>query len=143
MLGSATLLANLKASDRDEAIAFYRDRLGLELVWEGEILPDAREALLQASRGGIVCLDEGHGEPGSQSPISFAVDDVDQTVASLKEKGIEFEEYDLPNIKTENWVATIGGLKAAWFRDPAGNLIAITSNVESLKALEAPPRATS
>jgi catechol 2,3-dioxygenase-like lactoylglutathione lyase family enzyme len=137
MLGSATLLANLKASDMDESIDFYGQKLGLELVWEGEILPGAREALLQASGGGIVCLDQGHAEPSEQSPISFAVDDVDETVATLKGDGIKFEEYDLPSIKTENGIATIGSVKAAWFRDPAGNMIAITSNVASLRALDA------
>jgi catechol 2,3-dioxygenase-like lactoylglutathione lyase family enzyme len=137
MLGSATLLANLKASDMDEAVRFYRDKLGLELVWDGEILTGAREALLRTTEGGIVCLDEGHGEPSEQSPISFAVDDVEATVATLRHDGITFEEYDLPSIKTQNGVATIGTVKAAWFRDPTGNLLAITSNVESLKALDA------
>ena len=140
MLRSATLLANLKASDMDEAIDFYRAKLGLELVWEGEIMPGSREALLQADGGGIVCLDEGHGEPGDQSPISFAVDDVEGTVSALRVNGVTFEEYDLPSIKTEQGIATIGTVKAAWFRDPAGNLIAIVSNVESLRALDAATR---
>ena len=140
MLGGAVLLANLKASDMDEAIEFYRGKLGLELVWEGEIMPGSREALLQADGGGIVCLDEGHGEPGDQSPISFAVDDVETAVSTLRADGVTFEEYDLPSIKTEQGIATIGTVKAAWFRDPAGNLIAITSNIESLRALHAAPK---
>jgi predicted enzyme related to lactoylglutathione lyase len=102
-----------------------------------------REALLGTEGGGIVCLDQGHGEAGDQSPISFAVDDVDETVKSLRESGITFEEYDLPSIKTENGIATIGTVKAAWFRDPTGNLLAVTSNIESLKALDARTRVAS
>jgi catechol 2,3-dioxygenase-like lactoylglutathione lyase family enzyme len=138
MLGSATLLANLKASNMDESLRFYGERLGLDLVWEGEIMAGSREALLQAEGGGIVCLDEGHTDASEQSPISFAVDDVEATVAALRESGIVFEEYDLPSLKTEQGVATIGGaVKAAWFRDPSGNLLAIVSNVESLRALGA------
>jgi hypothetical protein len=83
-----------------------------------------------------VCLDQGHSEPGDQSPISFAVDDVEATVASLRQSGIAFEEYDLPSIKTENGVATIGTVKAAWFKDPSGNLLAVTSSVEILRAAD-------
>lgn len=79
-----------------------------------------------------MCLDEGHARGGDQSPISFAVDDVEETVASLRENGVVFEDYDLPTLKTENGVATIGSVKAAWFKDPDGNLLAVTSNVESL-----------
>ena len=44
--------------------------------------------------------------------------------ASLRERGVVFEEYDLPELKTENGIARIGDLRAAWARDPDGNIIA-------------------
>lgn len=66
--------------------------------------------------------------------MSFAVDDVEATATSLRESGVVFEEYDLPNLKTENGVASIGSIKAAWFKDPDGNLLAVISSVEALKA---------
>jgi catechol 2,3-dioxygenase-like lactoylglutathione lyase family enzyme len=140
MLGDATLLANMNCTNFDAGIDFYERKLGLELVWDGELMPGNREVLFQA-RAGIVCLDEGHARSGDSSPISFAVDDVDETVASLRARGITFEDYDLPRLKTENGIATIGTVKAAWFKDPDGNLLAVTSNVESLKALGAATRA--
>lgn len=134
MLGNPRLFANLKASDLDTASDFYGAKLGLELVWDGEILPGSREVLFDAG-GGIVCLEQGKGAGSEgQTVLSFAVDDVEVTAASLRESGVVFEEYDLPNLKTENGVASVGSIKAAWFKDPAGNLLAVTSSVEALKA---------
>jgi predicted enzyme related to lactoylglutathione lyase len=133
VLGSATLFANLKAADLDAAVDFYGGKLGLELVYDGEIMPGYREILFDAG-GGIVCLEQGATTSGEQTLVSFAVDDVEGTVASLRENGVAFEDYDLPSLKTENGVATIGSLKAAWFKDPSGNLLAVISSVEAMKA---------
>jgi catechol 2,3-dioxygenase-like lactoylglutathione lyase family enzyme len=134
VLGNPRLFANLKASDLDRASDFYGGTLGLELVWDGEILPGSREVLFDVG-GGIACLEQGKGAGGGgQTVVSFAVDDVEATVASLRESGVVFEEYDLPSLRTENGVASVGAIKAAWFRDPDGNLLAVTSSIEALKA---------
>jgi hypothetical protein len=53
------------------------------------------------------------------------VENVEKEVAELRQKGIEFEEYDLPNIKTVDSVATLGTWKAAWFKDTEGNILSI------------------
>jgi catechol 2,3-dioxygenase-like lactoylglutathione lyase family enzyme len=133
MLGNATVFANLKAADLDAALDFYGGELGLELVWDGDVMPGHREVLFAAG-GAIVCLERGEPSGGGQTLVSFALDDVDGAVASLRDRGVVFEEYDLPSLKTENGVATIGSLKAAWFKDPSGNLLAVTSDVEAVKA---------
>jgi hypothetical protein len=57
---------------------------------------------------------------------SFMVDDIEIEVNHLKEKGVIFEEYDLPNIKTINSIATSGSYKSAWFKDTEGNIIGLT-----------------
>jgi catechol 2,3-dioxygenase-like lactoylglutathione lyase family enzyme len=133
MLAQATVFANLKAADLDAAAEFYGDTLGLELVFDGDVMPRHREVLFGVN-GAIVCIEQGSSPGGGQTLVSFAVDDVDGTVAALREKGVTFEEYDLPSLKTENGVATIGSLKAAWFKDPSGNLLAVTSSVDAMKA---------
>jgi hypothetical protein len=46
-------------------------------------------------------------------------------VRELKARGVEFEEYDMPGMKTENGIATGGGARAAWFRDSEGNILAL------------------
>ena len=45
-------------------------------------------------------------------------------VAGLRGRGVAFEGYDTPNLKTENGIASIGDIRAAWARDPDGNIIA-------------------
>lgn len=46
-------------------------------------------------------------------------------IAELERRGIRFEEYDLPGLRTENHVCVLGGEKAAWFRDPEGNYLCL------------------
>jgi hypothetical protein len=61
------------------------------------------------------------------------VDDIEATVAQLRARGVGFEEYDLPGLKTVNGIAEVtgnypsrgGGERAAWFRDSEGNLLGI------------------
>jgi catechol 2,3-dioxygenase-like lactoylglutathione lyase family enzyme len=56
---------------------------------------------------------------------AFVVDDVDAAVAGLRERGVVFEEYDLPGLRTEGGIATLGPVRAAWFKDPDGNILAV------------------
>ena len=53
------------------------------------------------------------------------MDDIEAAAASLREKGVVFEEYDLPGFKTVDGIAEIEGTKGAWFKDSEGNLLAI------------------
>jgi hypothetical protein len=50
-------------------------------------------------------------------------------VRELKERGVAFEDYDLPGLKTEDGVATLGELQSAWFKDSEGNTIALTTEM--------------
>jgi len=54
------------------------------------------------------------------------VDDVAAEVAELKARGVVFEEYDTPQIKTLSSIATGGGAKTAWFKDTEGNILAVS-----------------
>lgn len=55
----------------------------------------------------------------------FVVDDVEAAVERLRERGVVFEEYDLPDFKTVNGIAHTGATKAAFLRDPDGNILVI------------------
>ena len=62
------------------------------------------------------------------SPHSAAhlrVDDVAATVGELRARGVEFDEFDLPGLKTEDGVAMVGERHFAWFRDPDNNVLAV------------------
>jgi hypothetical protein len=46
-------------------------------------------------------------------------------MADLRDKGVVFEEYDFPGLKTENGVMTAPNGRAAWFKDSEGNILAV------------------
>ena len=59
-------------------------------------------------------------------PGGSEVEDVEGAVKDLQAKGVKFEEYDVPGLKTVNGIASMGGSKLAWFKDSEGNLIVIS-----------------
>ena len=126
MLADATVYVNLGTSDVDRTVGFYEGTLGLPLVERRELIAGRPELIFRAG-GALICIEGGEGTPSppANPPFSFRVDDVEAEAASLREKGIVFEEYDLPFLKTENGIAEVAGTKAAWFKDPDGYLLAI------------------
>ena len=59
------------------------------------------------------------------SQAFWMVDDIEREVTELKKRGVKFEEYDMPGLKTKNGIATGGGAKSAWFKDTEGNILAL------------------
>jgi len=129
MLERSDVAARLPAQDLARAKSFYRDKLGLTPSEE-------RPGGLRYQCGnGWFSLFESAGVPsGNHTQLAWEVDDVDATVAQLRARGVVFEEYDLPGLKTVNGIAKVAGHypsrggvgeKAAWFRDSEGNLLGI------------------
>jgi hypothetical protein len=58
--------------------------------------------------------------------LVWVVEDLDDEMRRLRDAGVEFDEYDQPDLKTENGVAEIEGTRAAWFRDSEGNILCLT-----------------
>jgi catechol 2,3-dioxygenase-like lactoylglutathione lyase family enzyme len=126
-LAEAGIVAIVPVSDVEAAIRFYEETLGLELQERRDDLPENREAEFRAGQGTLLLYESVGAGKSRHTVAGFRVDDVDATVAALRERGVEFEEYDLPEIKTEGGVAAVGDVRAAWCRDPDGNLLAIES----------------
>jgi hypothetical protein len=58
--------------------------------------------------------------------VTWAVgDDIEKIVSELKNKGVSFEHYDLPNSTINGDIHIDGSMKVAWFRDPDGNILNI------------------
>ena len=57
--------------------------------------------------------------------MAFMVDDLEALVTDLTARGVRFEEYDGPSLRTVDGVADLGYAKAAWFKDSEGNLLGI------------------
>ncbi|WP_116947772.1 VOC family protein [Jiangella endophytica] len=122
MLTNATMSTVLPVSDVDRAAAFYRDRLGLQDLGD---VPGGNHAL-RTTAGATIELMEA--EPGAQShhtAATFGVSDLPQEVAELESRGVAFEDYDLPELKTVGHIATHGDDRAAWFTDTEGNILCL------------------
>ncbi len=124
MLGRAEIAAIVPVSDVDKAMEFYGGTLGLELQVRRDDLPENREAEFRAGDGTLVVYESVAAGQSRGTVAGFRVDDLESVVAALRDRGVAFEEYDLPDLKTENGIASIGDLRASWARDPDGNIIA-------------------
>lgn len=116
-----TLLA---VSDLDRAKRFYEDQLGLVPGDEEE--QGVRYPCADGTRIFVYLSPENAG----RSPATIAgwfVDDLDRTMDELASRGVEFERYDQPGIRTdERGVFDAGRFRAAWIKDPDGNTMALT-----------------
>jgi catechol 2,3-dioxygenase-like lactoylglutathione lyase family enzyme len=61
---------------------------------------------------------------------SWEVSDIRAAVDELRSRGVRFEDYDLPEVRTVDGISATGDLREAWFRDPDGNVLRIHSHVE-------------
>jgi catechol 2,3-dioxygenase-like lactoylglutathione lyase family enzyme len=123
MLAESRIGANVPVSDLDEAIAFYEGRLGLTLFERGDEQHYARFSGASDTRLGVYV--SGTAGQARHTLVSFVVDDVRATVDELRGNGVVFEDYDTPGMKTEDGVATFGDTRAAWLKDPDGNILEI------------------
>ena len=131
-LSGSTVIPMLAARDLQESRQFWRDTMGLEEVWADE---KEGEAAFKAGRSVFALYEHEGGSRADHTQLTFQVPDVRQTKQALEQQGIRFEEYDLPNVKTEGGVAKMGEYEGAWFTDPGGNIIAIIT--ESPRMLDA------
>ena len=114
----------LAVSDLETAKRFYEHQLGLVRIEEEE------EGLRYRCAQGTGVFVYLSPENAGKSPATLAgwfVDDLDQTMDDLASRGVAFEHYDQPGIKTdERGVFDAGRFRAAWIKDPDGNTMALT-----------------
>jgi len=121
----------IAVDDLDRATAFYRDKLGLET---GRVEDDPTAAYVQTGSDSWLLLYKSGYKRGETTVASFIVSDIERTVDELRGRGVKFEDYDFPGLKTERGIATLGDMKSAWFKDTEGNTIAITqADVERMR----------
>jgi catechol 2,3-dioxygenase-like lactoylglutathione lyase family enzyme len=110
----------IMVSDMARARSFYEGRLGLEIVREaGPYL------FLRAGSGQLALVARATVTPAATTICSFEVEDLPGTLSALRARGIVFEEYDLPTLRTVDGIAQVGPFHAAWVRDPDGNYLGI------------------
>jgi catechol 2,3-dioxygenase-like lactoylglutathione lyase family enzyme len=121
MLSDARYEAALPCSDLERAKAFYTGKLGLTPASE-----QPAGAFYEGRDGTSFLLFPSAGSAsGSHSQMGFMVADIDTEVRDLKQRGVRFEEYDFPGFDKATSIASVGGTRAAWFKDSEGNLLGI------------------
>lgn len=121
MLGHSHVTTILPVVNVDRARRFYEEKLGLtpgERTAEGGLLYRTGDGSFELSP---------RKEP-TRNPytvMSFEVRDVVGEVRELEARGVAFEDYDLPDLKTVEHVCVLGSDKAAWFKDPEGNILCV------------------
>ncbi len=124
MLADRPIHTPLPATDLERARRFYAEKLGL--IPESE-LPDVRDGLFYrcGRETRFLLFPTQNAASGTHTQMTWLTHDIEADVAELKARGVVFEEYDIPDLKTVNSVATIGQSKGAWFKDSEGNLLAL------------------
>lgn len=122
MLSDKRVACALPVQDMERAKAFYKEKLELSPTQER---PDGIFYEC-GGRTGFFLYESMGASKGDFTQMGFEVDDVEATVAELRERGVEFEQYDFPGLKTdENGIAAIEGERGAWFKDSEGNLLSV------------------
>jgi len=121
MLGDYPIDVVLLATDLDASRNFYRDKIGLQIVTEN---PNA--VTFKCGNGSRLAISKSSvGTADEQTQAAWRVADLEQELHSLRSRGVEIQEYDLPGLKTVNGVADIGFARMAWFIDPGKNCVGI------------------
>lgn len=112
--------AVIPATDLDRARRFYEETLGFtpDSVMEAGVL-------YRFGTGTAFFLYPSSTSGAGNTVGGWMVDDLEGAMTELRGRGIEFEEYDYPNLKTVDGVADLGSEQSAWFKDSEGNLLAV------------------
>jgi catechol-2,3-dioxygenase len=122
MLNAKNAAATIAVKDINAAKKFYQDVVGL--------------TPMPASEPGVVPFRSGNAEvlvyeskfagTNKATAATWNVDDELETVVdTLKRKGVSFEHYDMPGVTRHGDLHETGSSRAAWFKDPDGNILAL------------------
>ena len=126
MLGDAPVIASLPVVDLDRAKKFYQEILGLKPIDQ-----NPGGVTLESGNGTNLFLYPRGATKADHTVAGFLVQDVEKEVRELKGKGVVFEEYNTPEIKTVDSIATLGPMKGAWFKDTEGNILRVVQTTPS------------
>jgi catechol 2,3-dioxygenase-like lactoylglutathione lyase family enzyme len=127
MLQDSPLYAYIPVKDVARAREFYEKKVGLRPGSE-----QAGGVTYEFGKGTACFLYPTPNAGTSRASQAFwQVEDVDREIDELKSRGVVFEEYDMPGQRSPSGAILAGGAKAAWFKDPEGNILAIVQRVDA------------
>jgi catechol 2,3-dioxygenase-like lactoylglutathione lyase family enzyme len=126
MLADSPMTTILPVVDLARARAFYEKKLGLTPVG---LKPDGKFVYRIGTSGLLALFQRIAATRADHTAVSFEVPDVAAAVRALQGRGVVFNDYDLPGLKTVQHVCVLGSEKAAWFNDPEGNILCVHENL--------------
>jgi catechol 2,3-dioxygenase-like lactoylglutathione lyase family enzyme len=112
--------ATLPVADLARAKDFYENTLGFKAEEE-----NPAGVLYRVGESLVFVYSSQFAGTNQATAATLEVEDLDATVGELRRRGVAFEEYDMPGLKTEDGIAEMEGERGAWFKDPDGNIIAV------------------
>ena len=121
MLSGRKVYATIPATDLERASRWYAEKLGLKATKTAEM-----GMVYELGNGtGFLLYPTSNAGQAPNTLATFSSTDVKADVTALRARGVVFEEYDFPGLKTENGIAMLGDRMGAWFKDSEGNILAI------------------
>ena len=125
MLADRNVQATIAVKDLKAAKKFYGDTLGLKPEGNG----DAEVQVYRSGNSRVVSIDHKYAGTNQATAATWDLgSELERVVNDLKNKGVGFEHYDLPGLTRKGDLHVAGEFKAAWFKDPDGNILAISSS---------------
>lgn len=125
-LSSSPATTILPVADAARARTYYAESLGLEFRGQSA---DGNLIFGLEGSATLALMEDPAAKPSGHTAISFEVQDITAAIGDLGTRGVAFEDYDLPGLKTADHVCVLGAEKAAWFKDPDGNILCLHQNL--------------
>jgi extradiol dioxygenase family protein len=124
MLAAKEAMATIAVKDLAKAKKFYGGTLGLKKAGE-----ESEEVVTYRSGKSTILVYESQfaGTNRATSATWGVGDELEQIVSTLKKAGVPFEHYDMPGLDRDGDIHRAGDFRAAWFKDPDGNILHINS----------------
>jgi catechol 2,3-dioxygenase-like lactoylglutathione lyase family enzyme len=120
MFATTKAYSGFAVDDVEKAREFYEGTLGLKVSEENGLL-----TLHLAGDRGTLVYPKPDFTPATYTILNFPVPDIDNAVDELTSRGVRFERYDGFEQDEKGIGRFTGGPPIAWFRDPAGNIMAV------------------
>lgn len=121
MLGNYNVYASLAVKDLAVSASFYGGKLGLQVEKE-----TTHQCLYNSGTNKLQVYTSHYAGTNKATAVFWEVDDVEAEVTQLKNNGVEFEHFpDMPGVQLDGDIHSLGHEKAAWLKDPDGNMLCI------------------
>ena len=131
MLGSKDAIATVAVKNLQAAKKFYESTLGLTAVMENDEV-----IAFKTGNSTLFVYRSQYAGTNKATAVTFVTEGVEDIVGRLKGRGVSFEHYDLPDMTRQGDIHVAGEMKAAWFKDPDGNIFSLVTPPNTAAARE-------